>query len=300
MNINHGVIRLAATLLLGGAYLAAPQPAPGADKVDEISKEVLNQGLDPRQAQITAFIDYLKQNGVKISHQESGYWLVDLEAGDTAKVSIRTFPRHSSAAQMSTALTRINLPYILNPEAKMAMSYPTGGFKNPSSKKIAEELEKLFMEYRLPVIYKAIVYPSYDKATGLASLRVNEFLLSDSKKPAPQFSFLGLWKYDDECKSWKAIKSIDAESAPIQAGQARQIYSLDSDQKLMDLCKEIGLFWASWMEDEHKNGAFVFAGPILCDDVCIGPAPAGMVATCVPYPNCARAMFVPDPKLNCQ
>ncbi|MBY0401065.1 hypothetical protein K2X89_12275, partial [Myxococcota bacterium] len=68
------------------------------------------------------------------------------------------------------------------------------------------------------------------------------------------------------------------------------------------------LYWVRWTEqlgdpvspaqvDAHDE--FVVVGPILCEDIDIGEAPAGSVAACVPHPNHATAQFVPDPARAC-
>jgi hypothetical protein len=38
---------------------------------------------------------------------------------------------------------------------------------------------------------------------------------------------------------------------------------------------------------------------MLCEDIHLGAAPEGKVATCIPYAKRAEARFVPDPVLTC-
>jgi hypothetical protein len=75
----------------------------------------------------------------------------------------------------------------------------------------------------------------------------------------------------------------------------RQIYSRETDQVLLVVPEPVGLFWAEWEENGHRVTSFMYAGPILCEDVMLGPTPPGQVAVCVPFADRAEARFVPDP-----
>lgn len=57
----------------------------------------------------------------------------------------------------------------------------------------------------------------------------------------------------------------------------------------------------NWTEDHQLNGAFAFSGPMLCEDVHIGPITKDdMVATCIPFKDHAIAAYVPDPHVYCR
>jgi hypothetical protein len=43
----------------------------------------------------------------------------------------------------------------------------------------------------------------------------------------------------------------------------------------------------------------VASGPVLCNDIDLGPAPPGQIAACVPYANRAEARFVAEPAKAC-
>ncbi|MBX9689322.1 MAG: hypothetical protein K2X27_21615 [Candidatus Obscuribacterales bacterium] len=266
--------------------------------MEEIENAALNEGLNPNQAQVRALIEYFVKNGLRLEHSDASYWRLPV-ADQELRVSIRTFPRLATEQQMRSALLRINLAYILNADAKMAMSYPVSKPENARMHETAERLKNLFLAYRLPLIYKPIVYSAYDKSTGIASLYANEILLKDSEKTNLGFSLVGLWKYDEAQNTWRKIPSKNS-SVQIRPAQKRQIYSRATDQRLLDLTDEIGLFWVRWTEDEKANSSFVYSGPILCNDVALGPAPEGLVAVCVPAVASAKAMFVPDPNLICK
>jgi hypothetical protein len=198
---------------------------------------------------------------------------------------------------MRSALQRINLAYVLNPGAHMAMSRPiyrpAGGEKFNDE----EKLLQLFRDYRLPVIWKPVVYPGFDKTTGVSALYANGILLLDRQSP-PKFQFDGLWRYDVDANKWSWVE-VKTHAAAINSPQKRQVYSREHDQEVLELTKGIGLLWVRWKEDDRETEAFVFAGPILCNDVMLGPEPSGMVAVCVPFADHAKAMFVPDPHIHC-
>lgn len=69
----------------------------------------------------------------------------------------------------------------------------------------------------------------------------------------------------------------------------------------------VALYWLRWSEGfggtdttaPTPHQSFGFVGGRLCEDIRLAPAPAGRVATCVPYPEHARASHVPDPVLAC-
>ncbi len=272
-------------------------PVWGAEQMDEISNQVLNEGANPLQAQILALVEFFSDNGIKLRHEESSYWRVVEPEGSGIKVSLRTFPRRASEQQMRSALQRLNLAYILNPHAFMSMSCPIGNSEHDTNE-IGQKLQKLFLDYRLPKIWKPAVYSRYDKVRGVASLYANEVVLLD-ESIIPRFEFQELWKYGVETSIWTRVP-IEAKPVAINSPRKRQIYSGATDQELVKLTTSVGLFWAKWKEDDRQVGAFVYAGPVLCNDVMLGPEPPGMVAVCVPFPDSARAMFVPDPTVNCK
>ena len=63
------------------------------------------------------------------------------------------------------------------------------------------------------------------------------------------------------------------------------------------ITRRVGLFWLEWKEDGQTHSAFVHSGPVLCNDIEIGPPPKpDLIAQCVPGTNSARAVFVRDPR----
>ncbi len=49
----------------------------------------------------------------------------------------------------------------------------------------------------------------------------------------------------------------------------------------------------------RQRDAQLVSGPVLCNDIDLGPAPSGQIATCVPFKDKAEARFVPVPSLAC-
>ena len=113
----------------------------------EISLNELNAGLDPRQPGIQAFATYLKGNRIEISYAEAERrWRV-IEESEVIRVSIRSLPCSASEDEMSMAIRQINLAYLLNVKACMAMSYPSHTQKSAKTRKTADRLVQLFKEY---------------------------------------------------------------------------------------------------------------------------------------------------------
>jgi hypothetical protein len=75
-----------------------------------------------------------------------------------------------------------------------------------------------------------------------------------------------------------------------------------------ELPHEVALFWLQCGEENdgersahnlRYRDALVISGPILCNDVDLGPPPSGQVAACVPYADRAEARFVLTPAEAC-
>jgi hypothetical protein len=143
--------------------------------------------------------------------------------------------------------------------------------------------------------WQSVVYAYWDRATGTSSLRVHDFVLQGSGE-SRQFVFGSLWRYNVSAQKWVQV-NLRVDHPIVLKAEKRQVYSTESDQKIVSLIAEIGLFWAEWKEDGHSANTLIFAG-MLCEDVDIGNPPEGMIATCVPFANHAQAMFVPDPRIR--
>ena len=67
-----------------------------------------------------------------------------------------------------------------------------------------------------------------------------------------------------------------------------------------ELTKRTGLYWVRWKEDGRRFASLAAAGPVLCNDVMLAPqSRPGMIATCIPLQDSARAAYVPNPSSQC-
>lgn len=67
-----------------------------------------------------------------------------------------------------------------------------------------------------------------------------------------------------------------------------------------ELTDRAGLYWVRWKEDGRRFASLAAAGPVLCNDVMLAPrSRPGMIATCIPMQDSARAAYVPDPSSQC-
>jgi hypothetical protein len=87
---------------------------------------IVNPGSDPNDHRIQALIGYFARNGIHLEPDDRDGWrLTKPETPDGYDVifSIRTFPEWASEDQMRWSLMQINLAYMLNGPARLAMSY---------------------------------------------------------------------------------------------------------------------------------------------------------------------------------
>jgi hypothetical protein len=113
----------------------------------------------PDDAPIKAVVAHFAKNGVKLEPDERGWWVVADPKGDGYQVDVhlRTFPAGATEQEMRDELKKINLAYLLNAPARVAMSHPglrvTDATKKPprlDQLPVAAKLEKLFKDYRPP------------------------------------------------------------------------------------------------------------------------------------------------------
>jgi len=112
----------------------------------------------PVDPAIEAVVAYFETNGVKMKKVESSYWAVTdpKGVGYDVLVAFRAWPPKATEKDMAADLRGINLGFMLNAPARLAMSMPflrgDDIEKMPSMDKVpvVAKLEKLFKEYRLP------------------------------------------------------------------------------------------------------------------------------------------------------
>jgi hypothetical protein len=112
-------------------------------------------------------------------------------------------------------------------------------------------------------------------------------------------------RYDPVTEGWRRLPGLPTLSAPVlldpaKAGTAERI--------VYRLPDEPGLYWLRWSEEStskrsvrqvRRSDSIVGVGRVLCNDVSLGPAPAGRIAECGPGDREARAVFVPVPTQAC-
>ncbi|MFT3882589.1 MAG: hypothetical protein QM703_23415 [Gemmatales bacterium] len=119
------------------------------------------QADDKPDPQIQAVVDYFAKHGFKMEKAKEGGWdLIDPKYdGWYINVYFKSFPANKSEEAIKKELMQINLAFMLNNPAKLAMSYPglhgdapgEPKFKAPDLKKLGiyDKMIKLFMDYRL-------------------------------------------------------------------------------------------------------------------------------------------------------
>jgi hypothetical protein len=144
------------TVLLSLLFIAGSLGCEGPKQEAPIDNATLNAGLDPKNRQILGLVDYFEAQGVELMHDRTGWWRVTRPATPDfdVMVSLRSFPESASADQLRESLTRINLAYLLNAPAHVAMSYPSlrggrpGATADARFVELKAKLERLFLEYR--------------------------------------------------------------------------------------------------------------------------------------------------------
>ena len=143
-------------LLLGLLCIAGSLGCERPRQEPPLDDTTLNAGLDPKNPRILALVDYFEAQGIGLVHDSAGWWRVTWPAtpGLDVIVSLRSFPERASAYQLRDAVARINLAYLLNADARVAMSYPSlrgarpGAITDLSIRDLQTRLERLFQAYR--------------------------------------------------------------------------------------------------------------------------------------------------------
>jgi hypothetical protein len=163
------VVTCLMTVIIAGCGKSRPDDrVPAAVSARQLDDATFNAGLDPTDKRIVALVAWLKHKGVTLEYAGSpeggGWWRVTepkASADFNVVFSIRSFPSWASEAQMREALD-VNLAYMLNASAHLAMSYAgfTGTHPDANLPKSDDELprvngmpmtkavERWFMEYK--------------------------------------------------------------------------------------------------------------------------------------------------------
>lgn len=103
---------------------------------------------------VDAFVRHLATRGIHLVKQEHDRWSVrPPNATYEVIVSIRAYPQTATAEEIRKELERINLAYMLNEPAQLAMSYPGARGEMPKGTRLddvelARKLTQAFREYR--------------------------------------------------------------------------------------------------------------------------------------------------------
>jgi hypothetical protein len=138
---------------------------------------------------------------------------------------------------------------------------------------------------------KPVVYASRLSATGVATLQVRISELVHRREPF-RVKLKAVYRYDPKSSDWTRLdESLPYATVSIPARDPNR----SPTDPVLYTFPPPGLFWAIWEEDGQRQSAAAYAGPILCQDVMLGPAPQGKVGMCVPFADRAEARFVPNP-----
>jgi hypothetical protein len=240
------------TLLLGLLFIAGSLGCEGPRQEAPLDNVTVNAGLDPKNPRILALVDYFEAQGVELVHDSAGWWRVTRPATPKVDVivSLRSFPESASAYQMRDALARINLAYLLNAGAHVAMSYPglrgarPGAIADVRIVELQTRLERLFQEYRpasadsgaqgMATQWKSVVYASRAGGTGTGSLRARTSDLIHLSSPR-QVAIRAVFRYDPDTEAWERLALGPLPSMTLPVPSPRQIYSAESDKVLLTI-----------------------------------------------------------------
>ena len=114
----------------------------------------LTPGWDPSDRRVLALVAYFKRHGVTLVNNDADRWRVvepEPPEGHDVTVSIKTFPKNATEAQMQFALMEINIHYDLNVPAHLATCFAALGGKSgrpeAPSPALRKRLQELFERY---------------------------------------------------------------------------------------------------------------------------------------------------------
>jgi hypothetical protein len=143
--------------------------------------------------------------------------------------------------------------------------------------------------------------------TGFNTLRVEDSWFLRHPDPI-EFVLRGICRYDPAADLWTRVTAAQTGVATRIIAPRREAGPVSEGRLVVALPEEVALFWVEWIERSEGNrttrnqsvrDALATSGPMLCEDIDLGPAPAGRVPACVPFLNRAEARFVPSPREAC-
>ena len=106
------------------------------------------------------------------------------------------------------------------------------------------------------------------------------------------YKLMGIWRYVFGKEKWHKF-SFDGSTKTVAFNSSDRAYPMAT--VLGGKILPVGLYYAIADVNGVPERSLVFHGPVLCDDIDIGPVPEGMIATCVPFEDSATSTLVPDP-----
>jgi hypothetical protein len=145
-----------------------------------------------------------------------------------------------------------------------------------------------------------------EAGTGFSTFRVDETWLARHGTPVV-LQVDAICRFYDGPASWERLPPpsppVPVRLEPLPGDEIGK-----GERLVAELPRDTALFWLRWSEQNEDNRsargvarreALVTSGPVLCQDLALGPAPAGQVAACVPLAGRAEARFVPKPADAC-
>jgi hypothetical protein len=113
-------------------------------------------------------------------------------------------------------------------------------------------------------------------------------------------------RFDAEDDRWQELLQSNCQTALLEVAPLPGVGGATGPRVVASV-PPIALYWLRWTEGFdsadgtalRSHDGFGNVGGRPCDDVRLGPAPAGMVAVCIPFIDRAEARFVPDPVQAC-
>ena len=232
----------ALTLLLGFLLIAGSLGCEGPRQEAPLDNASLNAGLDPKNPRILALVDYFEAQGIELVHDSGGWWRVTRPAPPEFDVivSLRSFPERASAYQMRDALSRINLAYLLNADARVAMSYPGLRGARPGAttdfriRELQTRLERLFQAYRAgtPLTRVLKAGPPSGSLSSMPTAPAEPapevcgpgHPTSSTSSSPRHVAIRAVFRYDPETEAWERLALEPLPSATLTVASPRQIY----------------------------------------------------------------------------
>ena len=105
-----------------------------------------------------------------------------------------------------------------------------------------------------------------------------------------------LLRFDPVTRQWRQLPVPTGSSSAMAGGASgRGVVRATSGAVVSVVPDKIGLYLLRWTENNTLYEREVFVGPVACNDLMMAPAPAGMIAACVPSSSQGMAMFIPVP-----